>query len=104
MEVKNGLSSKLLDFVLSIFGIIVVTLVLGSYGFTWLVDNSQTQEKVQWREKHEQDHRQSIQDAKAEIKQEVRELKEQLNRSQDEMKDMLEKIIRLQEQSRRNTR
>lgn len=82
-------ANKILDFVLSLFGAIIVSLVLGSYFFTWLADNYQTQEKIKWRERHEQEHRESI-----------KEIKEELRANQQEMKNLLEKIIRLQEHSK----
>jgi uncharacterized protein HemX len=96
--------SKISDIVLNAFSVVLVTLILGSYGFTWLVDVNQTQEKTQWRDKHVQEHKQTINEIKVELKQDIKDLKEELNKSQDEMKDMLEKIIRLQEQTRRSSR
>lgn|SRR5579884_1215198 len=94
---RNGLYNKLFDWLLSVFGLILVTLVFGSYGFTWLIDTNQTKEKQDWRQQHVKDHKQELADLRKDVKESVDNMKEELRSNQAEIKELLEKMIRMQE-------
>lgn len=94
---RNGLYNKLFDWLLSVFGLILVTLVFGSYGFTWLVDLNQTKEKQDWRQQHVKDHKQELVDLKKDVKESIDSIREELRNNQSETRELLEKMIQMQE-------
>ncbi len=94
---RNNLSGKILEWILSMFGLVLATLVLGSYGFTWIVDMNQTKEKQEWRQQHNEFHKQELAEVKREMKESVESVKKELKENQNEIKELLEKIIRVQE-------
>lgn len=95
----DGVSHKLLDTILWISGTVFVTLVLGAYGFAWIVDDKQTKEKDTWRSQHAQSHRDETRETKQEINRSIESLKDELKGNQEEIKELLKSVIELQERT-----
>lgn len=53
-ETHSGEGSGSLNVFISIGATLIVTLILGSYVYTWLESDNQSKEKKEWRIQHEQ--------------------------------------------------
>lgn len=95
---RNGLSLKLIDWVMTAFGIITAGLLLGSFGYAWSIDKEQSVEKKEWRQQHQTDHRRELEELKKDIKDVQQQAKEEIKDNQKEIKELLLEVIKINRQ------
>lgn len=93
--VHNCLNNSI--FVTIMGGVIafILTLVLGSYGYTWGESKAEREEKTAWRSEHEK----GLEKKFDEVKQWQKEITESINKNNDTTKDLLKQILDEQKKS-----
>lgn len=90
----NGMSSKIIDSILMVFGLIIVGLLFGSFGYTWSVDSEQSKEKQVWRQQHQTDHKRELDEIRQDIRDMQKQSKEELKEKHEEIKQLLLEIVK----------
>lgn len=76
----------------------ILTLVLGSYGYTWGESKADGEEKAQWRAQHER----LLERKFEEVRQGQEKLKDSFERTNTDMKELLKQILEEQRRSNHN--
>jgi len=75
--------------IMGLAAVLLTTMLGGSFLYTWSADSSNTEEKHNWRERHERQHEQSI----GELKSNQKEIAEKIDRRYDDTQRVLQEIL-----------